>query len=292
MVFIAAELSKRYPHIAALIQGMLSDRDVSCKEISGTGNIWVRDYMPIRTNSHYTKFTYHCPERYPQMRVSPDVWHPYCEAESPVVLDGGNVVMNDQYVLMTDIIFRHNRQLAHDQDTMRRFISSLERTFCREAIFLPVEPGDTLGHMDGIAQFVDSRTVLVNDYSAQGSARYDEYQAAVVRQLRTYGFEICYLPNAYHLAPSLTEKQFRQRYPQADEFNPGYGYYINYYRTNGLLFMPVFNIACDDTTYRLLREYFPNDEIVPVNCSELSMEGGLCHCITWEWESGNNKKLA
>ena len=281
IVYTSKALRERYPHITTILKGNLGVAGIEHEELD-TSNIWVRDFMPIRTNSHYTKFQYkvESPNPYPQLNVAPEVWHPFCDAESPlVVLDGGNVEQGRTMVLMTEMVLKHNAHLDH-----KRLMASLESTFNREILLMPVEPYDTLGHIDGIARFVDDKTVLVNDYFWSGDERYADYQVEVAHRLHLNGFEVVELPNAYHKRPKMTGAGFRHKYPLADDFNPGYGYYINFYKVEGLLFMPIFNIDEDIEAYKVLARCYPKHDIIPVNCSELSMEGGLCNCVTWEWE--------
>lgn len=280
-VYLTEELKRQYPHIFCVIEGMLSVAGVELEMVRGTRNLWIRDWAPIKTNTHYTKFQYKIknPNPWPQLNVSPCVWHDFATAESPIVLDGGNVEQSKEVVLISEIIFKHNPRVEYD-----KLVGALESTFDREVVFLPVEPGDTLGHMDGIARFVDDRTVIVNGYHEDMGQEYKDYQALVAHRLHLNGFFVYVLPNAYHLMPKINEKQFRQRYPDADDFNPGFGYYLNFYKVGGLLFMPVFNIKEDNDAYKVMRSAFPNHEIVPVSCADLSMEGGLCNCVTWEWE--------
>lgn len=280
-VYLTEELKRRYPHIFCVLEGMLEVAGVNHEMLSGTRNIWARDYMPILTNSHYTKFKYKIenPNPWPQLEVNSSVWHPFCNSESPVVLDGGNVEQSSEVVLISEIIFKHNPGLEY-----LKLVAGLESAFDREVVFMPVEPGDTLGHMDGIARFIDDKKVLVNHYKMHGGS-WGEYQGEISARLELNGFEVVYLPNAYDHMPKMSEQQFRVRYPDADAFNPGFGYYINFYKIGALLFMPVFNIKEDNEAYKVLRSAFPDHEIIPVNCGDLSMEGGLLNCVTWEFES-------
>ena len=279
-VYLTDELKRRYPHIHCILEGMMTVAGIDHEALPETRNLWARDFMPVRTNEHYTKFKYKMeePNPWPQLNVSPYVWHKFCTVESPVVLDGGNVEQSGKVVLISEIIFKHNPGIEY-----RKLVASLEHTFDREVVFLPVEPGDTLGHMDGIARFIDDKRVLVNDY-LEADVDYQMYQERVAETLRINGFEVIPLPNAYHMMPGMTENQFRKRYPDADDFNPGFGYYINFYKVGGLLFMPVFNIKEDNDAYKVIRSAFPDHEVIPVNCGDLSMEGGLLNCVTWEWE--------
>ena len=283
-VYLSSALNNRYPHIFSLIKGMVESHGYEFEELE-TSNIWVRDFMPIKTNGSYTKFGYsgYLPstdgKSYPQLSFSSDIWRPFCDVESPLVLDGGNVEMNDQTVIFSDILLKHNQKYDY-----HKMVSALEEVFDREVMFLPVEPYDDLGHIDGIARFVDEKTVLVNEYPSSMGFEYEEYQNRVRDRLKLNGFNIVPLVNAYDKMPKMTEKQFRVKYPDGDSWNPGFGYFINFLKVGNLLFIPTFNIKEDNEAYKVFSSCFPECEIIPVVCSEVSLEGGLVHCISWTHE--------
>jgi agmatine deiminase len=131
--------------------------------ISGTKNVWCRDWMPVQTPGGFVKFTYKgygMLEKYPQLRVDEHCWGDFADAfRSDIILDGGNVVRWGDRVLMTDIVFTHNP--GYDRTLLRDTLSDLLEA---EIIFLPVEPGDTLGHTDGIVRWIDQGAVLLNYY--------------------------------------------------------------------------------------------------------------------------------
>ena len=95
-----------------------------------------------------------------------------------------------------------------------------------------------------------------------------------------HAFDIVHLPFAYSKCPKYNAKEFYEKYPLADSFSPGYGYYINFFKNGDTVFMPVFRIPEDEKCAEVLEKYFK--KIVFVDCSELSMLGGLISCVTAE----------
>jgi agmatine/peptidylarginine deiminase len=81
--------------------------------------------------------------------------------------------------------------------------------------------------------------------------------------------------------PKMTETQFRKKYPDADSFNPGWGYYINFLKVDNLVILPVFGIEEDQKAISLINKFYDNPELCLINCEDLSMEGGLIGCVTW-----------
>jgi hypothetical protein len=77
----------------------------------------------------------------------------------PLVLDGGNLVHNGTVAIVTKKVFRDNAHLSRSE--IERMIGSLG---FERVVFIPNEPGDEIGHSDGMCRFVSKRTLLVNDY--------------------------------------------------------------------------------------------------------------------------------
>ncbi len=59
------------------------------------------------------------------------------------------------------------------------------------------------------------------------------------------------------------------------------GIYINYLQMNGIVFVPKFGIREDDVAFKALERIFEGQKIVPVDSREISEDGGVLNCITW-----------
>jgi agmatine deiminase len=269
-LYVSKILKEQYPLIAKTLDALV--------EIDTT-NIWARDYMPIKTGGTFTKFRYKTPkyDQYAQLGVARSCWDTLVARESDIVLDGGNVEQNKDLVLITDVVFEHNSDILREQ-----LICRLQTLFQKKVVFVPVEPEDDLGHIDGIVKFLDDRTVFMNDYSAYGSVAHDEYQKKVEDIMMSNGLSVIHLPNTWHKTPAMTEDEFRIKYPLADDFNPGYGYYINFLVDDNKVFVPIFGIPEDNAVLKIIDDNYCNKAIIPVDCFDLSMTGGLVHCVTWE----------
>ena len=60
--------------------------------------------------------------------------------------------------------------------------------------------------------------------------------------------------------------------------------YINYYLANGDygkgVVMPKFNVETDIKAYNVMKEIFPDREIIMVEARDILLGGGNIHCIT------------
>jgi len=285
-VYVAEALQQQFPSIYSRFKSILGD---DLKVIQGAKNLWCRDYMPVSVGENYVKFHYKTDEydRWPHLKVSGEYWNDFAEGliwkfgekEYPatnIVLDGGNVIFSPDMttVLMTEIVFLHNPGIDNKALTQQ-----LRELLCVERIvFLPIEPGDDLGHADGIARFIDDKFVFVNDYSAT----FWDYEEILHKRLDAAGLTPVPFPNAFEQCPELDEAAFRAKYPNADDFNPGFGYYVNFLQHQNDIFVPSFGIAKDDSAACMLNGAFPRARVHRVDCSDLSMLGGLCNCVTWQ----------
>jgi hypothetical protein len=257
------------------IKGRCRDARVKFVEVQSQ-NVWVRDWAPVQVGGRLIKFRYGYDKdnpQFPSLNVKRTDWNWLPSLKpSGIRLDGGNVVRFGGKVVMTDIIFRHNQAWPKV-----KLLQRLEQLLEGEITMVPVEPGDDIGHTDGICHFTPQGHLLVNDYSMCGTRVSDRYYTRLSKALNNF----CCIPFPYAYAkrPKLTEKQFRAKFPNADTFNSGFGYYINFLRFQNMLLLPQFDIEEDEQALRIAAAEFPGHTIEPVRCAELSMHGGLLNCI-------------
>ena len=264
-IYLADTLAGRHPALVAALQEALTTAGVQTGFLPGTRDIWARDYMPVPTAS----------QKLVQFRYAPDYlsakgWKStindgYAVAQSlgltcqrsPLVVDGGNVVLGFGRALMTDKVLRENPAIPPVQ-LLALLADSLEVSTIN---LIPSHPDDFTGHADGMVHLLDERTVLVNDYG-----REPKYQTRLRAALRRAGFEEVTLPyNPY----------------QNSDDDSAVGIYINFLRVNSSLLVPIYELPEDDKVMRQLTGLFPGHTIVPINGRSLAAKGGVFHCFTW-----------
>jgi len=283
IVYIANSL-KRYSLVYHSLITNLKASGIEV-EIIDSPNIWVRDYMPFQTKNGFIKFKYKTLgyDKWPQLKIKThsDYWLAVLGKfknliYTDIILDGGNCQMNAEkdIAVITDVIFKNNPEYGKED-----LINKLSELLDAKVIIVPREPGDELGHADGIVKFIDKSSILLNDYFGH----YINYRNKVTKILKSNGLRIIDFPNYYHLRSKITEKQFRAKYPYGDDFNPAWGYAINFLKVAQLIFAPIFNIKEDEITINTIEKCYPDCNVVAVDCFELSMEGGLLNCVTREY---------
>ena len=166
MIYFSALLPVLYPTDAETLFTALAAHDVPYALLDGTRDVWVRDFMPVRTGSgKQVSFCYepsylkHDPDLRTDFRkdLAPQLGLPV--TYSNINLDGGNVVFSPSgaRVLISDRVFSENPE--YPSAALVHELSELLET---EVLIIPSLKSDMTGHADGMARFLDDRTVLCN----------------------------------------------------------------------------------------------------------------------------------
>ena len=259
---LSALLATLYPTDAETLFTALAAHDVPYALLDGTRDVWVRDFMPVRTGSgKLVSFRYEPSylKNDPVLRtdfrknLAPQLGLPV--TYSNINLDGGNVVFSPSgvRVLISDRVFSENPE--HPSAALVRELSELLEA---EVIVLPSLKSDMTGHADGMARFLDDRTVLCNrQLSSCG------FEQQVKRAVQDCGLDAVDFPFVPTGGISAV------------------GCYLNYLETERVVFLPVFGIEQDAEAETSARRLF-SKEIVSINIREIARQGGCLNCISWE----------
>jgi agmatine deiminase len=129
---------------------------------------------------------------------------------------------------------------------------------------------DTHGHVDDIARFVDTNTVVLAfepDPADENHERSVDNRTRLERAARNVdgGLRIVELP---YPRPVIMDGE---RLPAS---------YANFYIANGVVIVPTFNDRSDRTALSILAECFPDREVVGIHAVDLVWGLGTLHCLT------------
>jgi agmatine deiminase len=249
------------------LRGILREQAIQLRVICGTKDIWCRDYIPVPIGAG----------RFVQFRYAPDyltgfehlITRPWdiepipeiasCQL-SEIILDGGNIVRREASCILTRKVIRENSgvEQAALRETLRQQLG------VEDLILIPEEPGDEVGHADGLVRFAHSETVLVNDY-ANVAPSYGKRLLATLRRAGLRCVEIPYVP----------------RDGVRTEIPPAFGNYANFLQVERLVIVPSYDIPEDDLARRTIRAALQDFEVVSLDCADLSMAGGALNCVRW-----------
>lgn len=266
MLFFADCLPVKYPRFFSQLERILHRNKVAFNLLADAKDIWAVDYMPIQIEvDEFVQFVYN-PDylRSKKWQRSITDGHKLAQTlgidayRSNIVLDGGNVVSSNQKVILCDKILRENNHYTKEQ-----LLSKLRRTFHLEKVFLvPQQPGDFIGHADGMVRFIDENTVLVNDYSKEKSS----YRSAFKVAIQNAGLSVVQLPYNPYENRSNTQAN---------------GIYVNYLQMERLIVLPIYEMKEDDQAIKVIESVFNDCVIETLDCNEIAQQGGVMNCITW-----------
>lgn len=234
--------------------------------------LWVRDYAPFTVQtSREVLFvggetaSYRALGRPHDAQVAEDLSRYFGRSlhRLPFLLEGGNLITDGLGTcLMLDSVLSRNPNLG---------LTQLEHLLdgylgCSRLLLFPQLEGDSTGHIDMLAMFVDANTLLVTR-SAPEHKWYAALEALAVQLSQT---------------PAADGQNYRvERVPLASEA-AGEGVFWSY--TNSLLLndsvvLPIFGVASADVEARTtFRRLFPQHRLITVRFDALPV--GAAHCAT------------
>ena len=206
------------------------------------------------------------------------VWKPEIKLSSGqrrrIVLEGGSIDVNGAGALLTTEECLLSNVQARNPGLTRE---QLERCFhdylgVDQVIWLNrgIAGDDTHGHVDDIARFVDSKTIVAAIEPNSDDENYVPLQEnlqrlSVARTRDNKPYRIVELPLP---SPVVFEGQ---RLPAS---------YANFYIANGLVLVPTFNDPNDRVALNILAELFPLHTIVGIHSGDFIWGLGAMHCMT------------
>lgn len=268
-VYFSSLLPEKCPNLIKQITVELEKRGIPYSYLSGTKDIWCRDYMPIQiekdrfvlykyTPDYLQTKKWLCTQTNPQDVFQTDDKQlqsigPKCTAID-IVMDGGNVVKCGDAVVMTDKVFKENK------DKSRLEVERILRdAFQCDIIFVPWDKKyDKYGHSDGIVHYVGNGKVLLTNYHDFDTNLYQQYHKALESH-----FEVT----------TLKYKTIRlHQHSWA---------YINYLQVGSLVLVPQLGIEEDEQAIEQIGLALPECEVVGIPALEAVRKGGALNCVSW-----------
>lgn len=231
--------------------------------MENTRDIWMRDFMPVRTRTgNYVSFRYEPsylkerPDLQTDFRRDMSGAFPFAPVVySHINLDGGNVVFSPSKTkaVISDRVFSENADQPRDA-----LVEELERLLEAKVILIPSLPSDMTGHADGMVRFVDETTVVGNRTPYRFGL-----EARIRKVLEKQGLRVVEFP--YFGSPK----------------DSAAGCYLNFLETEQGVLLPVFGVEMDSEAVAAAESVF-RKPVIPVNINEVAEQGGVLNCISWE----------
>jgi agmatine deiminase len=191
-----------------------------------------------------------------------------------VVLEGGSIDTNGQGTILTteecllSKVQARNPGLSREdyQKIFRHYLGARHTLWLRNGI----AGDDTHGHVDDLARFVDSHTVVVASEPDPAEINHGPLleNETLLREMKDQDgrrLRVVTLP--------MPEPVYfdGQRLPAS---------YANFYIANGLVLVPTFNDANDRVALNTLAELFPDRTVIGIASTDLVLGLGTLHCMT------------
>ena len=216
------------------------------------------------------------------------------------ILEGGSIHVDGEGTLITT-----EECLLSEGRNSHLTKEEIEKTLCdylnvSKILWIPngIYNDETNGHVDNICNYVKPGVVVLawtddeNDPQyAISKAAYDYLSSETDAKGRKLQIHKMYTPK-----PILITKEESVGVDAVDGTLPRQegdrlaASYVNYYTGNGFVAVPVFNDPNDFKAVSLLKELYPDREIVPIFAREILLGGGNIHCITQQVPAGEAKK--
>lgn len=263
-------------------------------EMTNTSDVWARDYMPVQiADGNFWKFKYHpdyLTHDWDSIKSITDfrsvkakgseLWNNSdistgneVKFKDKIIVDGGNVMKCDGFVIMTDKVLKENPGLT---------VSEIKKMIGVDVVIIPADANDPFGHADGMVRYLSPENILLR-------AAQNREDALFLEQVK---YEIL------HQRPNLNINQFnfgwiKENDPLARMHN---WCYINFLRVGNIVALPVLSgiysvkrtISCEDDAKAKaqLQEFLPcGCTIVEIPVLDIvaneKLGGGALNCLTW-----------
>lgn len=248
-----------------------------------TADVWMRDYGPIFVrgpdglvavkwifNAWGNKYDELKPDNLAGLEVARRAG--YGIVEPGIVLEGGSIDTNGRGTCLTteQCLLNRNRnpQLSKSEieAKLKEYMGFDNVVWLGEGIV----GDDTDGHVDDIARFVGSRSVVCMVEDDPGDANFGALQKNLELLKRSKDEEGRPLDI---VTISMPKKKVggEERLPAS---------YANFYVGNAAVLVPTFDDVNDVAALSKLKAAFPGREVVGINCEALVYGFGGIHCVT------------
>ncbi len=262
-----------------------NDKNIIFYEIK-TADVWTRDYSPIFLINHKTnekavvKWKYNAyGEKYDDLLYDDVAGTNIAEVSGVkiftpgIILEGGSIDVDGEGTLLTTerCLLNKNRNPNLNKNQIEEYLR--EYLGVSKIIWLKsgIRGDDTDGHVDNFARFVAKGKVICA-YSSENDPNYfalNKNLEILCNSVDACGneFEIIKIPVP---KPIINIKENKQL-PAS---------YANFYIGNKVILLPIFNDANDTKVIEILKNVFPEREVIPISARDLVFGYGGIHCIT------------
>ncbi len=195
-----------------------------------------------------------------------------------MILEGGSIDTNGDGIFLTteSVLLNPNRNPGLSKKMIEKRLS--DYLGADQVVWLKegLAGDDTDGHIDDITRFLNKNTILTMICTDRDDINYAALQNnyEILKNSRNHLtgelFQIVTLP--------LPETRIKGTTVDGSEYVPAS--YANFYVANGVVLVPLYDERFDQMALDVFTEYFPDRDIIGIDCADLVWGQGSIHCIT------------
>jgi len=283
-IYFSRLLKVRFPHIAREIESKLNKHGIRPKWLDHTNDIWARDYMPLQMNdTYFIHYTYYPDYLMGSLEDRASITNPIRLEQTllvlqdkvvvnlPLILDGGNAVITDNHVIMTEkVLFENNRSKFNNKGAVS---NQIRKKMKLEPLYIPWDAPkwngnkkvEKFGHSDWLVRYLGGPTNMVVVADNEEATRNVSLSAIdKLKEVECYDVQVFKLDNP----------------------TPNSWAYLNYVQVNDVVLIPTVaepknDEEAIDKIMALFNKAGQSVEIETIDCQDLIKEGGALHCISW-----------
>lgn len=197
-----------------------------------------------------------------------------------MILEGGSIETDGKGTLLTtaSCLLAPTRNPTMDKDAVEANLTELlnvDRFLWLENGYLAGD--DTDSHIDTLARFCSPERICYVRCENTGDEHYRALRAMEqeLQKFRRHDgqfYELVALP-----WPDAIHDEEGERLPAT---------YANFLIINGAVLLPVYQVPQDAAAIAIMKQCFPEHEIVPIDCRPLIAQHGSLHCVTMQLPEG------
>ncbi|MEA2017299.1 MAG: agmatine deiminase family protein [Campylobacterota bacterium] len=248
-------------------------RDFGGITVNQNGKMTILDF---KFNAWGKKFPYNLDNKITQQLKLKGLLKQYAHKTIPFVLEGGSCESDGEGTIMTTskCLLEKNRNPHLNQNSIEK---QLITSFGVKKILWLNSGGlvgdDTDSHIDTLARFVSSDTIVYQTCDDKDDENYEELKA-MESELKTFktlkGISYKLVP-----LPSIEPKYYKDdRLPAT---------YANFLILNGAVIIPTYKDKNDNKTLEIFKKLFPKRDVIGCDCTTLIKQHGSLHCVTMQY---------
>ncbi len=275
-IYFSRKFKEQYPHIAREIEAKLKEHDVKPKWLDQTNDIWIRDFMPLQMNdTYFIHYTYYPDYLMRSLEDRASITNPIrleqkllvCEGKVvvnlPLILDGGNAVITDRHVIMTEKVLEENTRDYYSN--VNAVSNQIRKKMKLEPLFIHWNKKEKYGHTDWLVRYLGGSTNMII-VATNEELTMDVSLSAIENLAETQSYDV---------------REFKLDKPTTNSWA-----YLNYVQVNDIILMPTVAEPDNDKEaveklYKLFKESGQEVKIIPIDCQDLIRVGGALHCVSW-----------